>query len=62
MNPKNQHVIPVTNGWAVKKEGNDRYTVITETKKQAVEVASEIARQNVSSVIIHDEASMGMKK
>jgi hypothetical protein len=55
MNPKNQHVIPVTNGWAVKKEGNDRYTVITGTKKQAVEVASEIAKLNASAVIIHEE-------
>jgi hypothetical protein len=55
MNPKNQHVIPVANGWAVKKESNDRYTVITETKKEALEVAREIAKMNASVVVIHDQ-------
>ena len=50
---KNQHVVPLGNGWAVKKEGSGRFTVITETKKEAVEVAREIAKHNQSELIIH---------
>ena len=50
---KNQHVIPLGNGWAVKKEGDVRFTVITETQKEAILVAREIARNNKSELIIH---------
>lgn len=53
MNKKNQHVIPLGNGWAVKRAGSNRFTVITETKKEAVEVAREIARNNHSELVIH---------
>jgi hypothetical protein len=50
---KNQHVVPLGNGWAVKGEGNTRFTVITEIKKDAVEAAREIARNNHSELVIH---------
>ncbi len=53
MSKKNQHVVPLGNGWAVKGEGNTRFTVITETKKDAVETAREIARNNRSELVIH---------
>ena len=53
MSKKNQHVIPLGNGWAVKAEGNTRFTVITEIKKEAIEIAREIARNNCSELIIH---------
>ncbi|HMH34919.1 MAG TPA: DUF2188 domain-containing protein [Puia sp.] len=53
MSKKNQHVVPLGNGLAVKAEGNDRFTVITETQKEAVNIAKEIARNNESAVIIH---------
>ena len=53
MAKKNQHVVPLGNGWAVKGEGNERFTVITETKKDAVEAAREIARNNRSELVIH---------
>ena len=33
--------------------GNDRITVITETKKEAVEVARKIAKNNHSELVIH---------
>jgi hypothetical protein len=29
MAKKNQHVIPLGNGWAVKGEGSNKFTVIT---------------------------------
>lgn len=50
---KNQHVVPLGNGWAVKKEGSIRFTVITETQKDAITVAREIARSNKSELVIH---------
>jgi hypothetical protein len=53
MGKKNQHVVPLGNGWAVKEEGNTRFTIITEVKKDAVEVAREIARNNHSELVIH---------
>ncbi|MEO8146718.1 MAG: DUF2188 domain-containing protein [Bacteroidia bacterium] len=53
MSKKNQHVIPLGNGWAVKKEGSNRFTIITETKKEAVQVARGIAKHNHSELVIH---------
>lgn len=53
MAKKNQHVVPLGNAWAVKKEGSVRFTVITDTKKEAVDVAREIARNNHSELVIH---------
>ena len=53
MAKRNQHVLPLGNGWAVKKEGSNKFTVITETKKDAVNVAREIARNNQSELVIH---------
>ena len=53
MSKKNQHVVPLGNGWAVKGEGNTRFTIITEIKKDAVEAAREIARNNHSELVIH---------
>lgn len=53
MSRKNQHVVPLGSGWAVKGEGNERFTIITETKQEALEVAREIARNNHSELIIH---------
>ncbi len=49
----NQHVIPLGNGWAVKREGSKRFTVITETQKEAITVARGIARNNKSEIVIH---------
>ena len=53
MSKKNQHVVPLGNGWAVKGEGNTRFTVITDVKKDAVDVAREIAKNNRSELVIH---------
>lgn len=49
----NQHVVPLGNGWAVKSEGNTKYTVITEKKSEATNVAREIAKNNKSEIVIH---------
>lgn len=33
---KNQHTVPHGNKWAVKGEGNEKYTKIVDTQKQAM--------------------------
>jgi hypothetical protein len=50
---KNQHVVPLGNGWAVKGEGNSRYTAITESKRDATTIARSIAKNNKSEIVIH---------
>jgi uncharacterized protein YdaT len=50
---KNQHVIPFANGWAVKEEGKDRLTLISQTQKDAITVAREIAKNNRAQLVIH---------
>lgn len=50
---KDQHVVPLGNGWAVKKEGSQRFTIITETKKDAITVAKQLAKSNKSELVIH---------
>ena len=53
MAKKNQHVVPLGNGWAVKGEGSKRFTVITETQRDAITVARGIAKNNNSELVIH---------
>ena len=53
MAKKNQHVVPLGNGWAVKGEGNLRYTAITERKADATTVARTIAKNSNSELVIH---------
>lgn len=53
MAKRNQHVLPLGNGWAVKGEGSKKFTIITETQKDAITVAREIAKSNKSELVIH---------
>lgn len=53
---KNQHVIPLGNGWIVKGEKTKVITAITDNKKQAVTIAMSIARSNRSGLFVHDKA------
>jgi hypothetical protein len=48
-----QHVIPLGNGWVVKTGNSATFTVITDNKKEAVEIATSIAKTKKSAVIIH---------
>ena len=54
----NQHVVPHDEGWAIKGEGNERYTAIYDTQHDAIERAKEIAWNYKSSVIIHGKDGM----
>lgn len=53
MSGKNQHVVPHEDKWAVKGEGNDKATRVTETKQEAINIAREISRNQESELIIH---------
>ena len=48
-----QHVVPHEEGWAVKGEGNERYTAIYKYQDDAIDRAKDIAKNYGSDVIIH---------
>ena len=49
-----QHVVPHPDGgWAVKGEGNERYTAVFKYQDEAIERARQIAINYGSDVIIH---------
>jgi uncharacterized protein YdaT len=50
---KNQHVVPHGKGWAVKGEGNEKYTKILPTQNEAIEIARKIAINKESELIVH---------
>jgi len=41
-----------SDGWAVTRQGNDRASRVTETKKEAVKIGREYARQEHSELVI----------
>ena len=50
----NQHVVPNPNGgWDVKGAGNSRATRHTDTQREAINIAKNIARNQNSEAIIH---------
>jgi hypothetical protein len=52
---KNQHVVKAENGWAVKGEGNTKATSLHRTQTEASKVAREIAINQKSELLIHDD-------
>jgi Uncharacterized protein conserved in bacteria (DUF2188) len=52
---KNQHVVKTDNGWAVKGEGNTKATSLHKTQTEASKVAREIAINQKSELLIHDD-------
>ncbi|SFC35477.1 hypothetical protein SAMN05443252_10319 [Bacillus sp. OV322] len=51
---KNQHVTPHPGGgWQVKAEGDKRPSGVTDTKKEAVDMAREISKDEKSELFIH---------
>ena len=54
MPKKNQHVVPAGNGkWGVRGEGNKKLTRKTNTQRESIEIAREIANNQKSEVVIH---------
>lgn len=53
---KNQHVTPHKSGkWQVKGAGNSKATVVTNTQKEAIKIAKDIAKNQGSELIIHNQ-------
>ncbi len=52
---KNQHVTPHQGAWQVKGEGNQKATVVTPTKQEAINVARGIAHNQQAEVVIHNK-------
>ena len=53
---KNQHVTLRPDGdWQVIGEGNSKATAVTNTQKQAISIAREIAQNQKSELVIHGE-------
>ncbi|WP_294472008.1 DUF2188 domain-containing protein [uncultured Ruminococcus sp.] len=51
---KNQHVTRRPDGnWQVKGEGNKRATAVTSTQKESISIATGIARNQQSELVIH---------
>ena len=53
MSKKNPHVVPLGNGWAVKKEGEKRATIITTRQSDAIDYARKLAQSERSELVIH---------
>ncbi len=52
---KNQHVVPHSSGWAVKGAGNQKATKVTSTQKEAINVARNIAKNQKSELLVHNQ-------
>lgn len=50
---KNQHVVKHNDGWAVKGAGNEKATRVTETQREAINIATDIAKNQESELLIH---------
>ena len=50
---KNQHVVKHPDGWAVKGAGNSKATKVTNTQKEAIAIAEQIARNQKSDTKVH---------
>ena len=48
-----QHVVPHDEGWAVKGQGNSKYTAIYKYQDDAIRRARSIAKKHGADVIIH---------
>lgn len=50
---KNQHVVKHPDGWTVKGASNNKATKVTDTQKEAIERAEQIARNQQSDTKVH---------
>jgi len=51
--PGYQHVVPHSDGWAVRGEGNSRATSVHDTQREAIDAGREIARNQGGELLIH---------
>jgi len=50
---KNVHVVKHNDGWAVKKEGNERASSVHRTQQEAIDVGRGAAKGERSELVIH---------
>lgn len=55
MSRRNQHVVPHSQGWAVKGAGNERATSVHPTQAAAIAAGRDLARSQGSELLIHRE-------
>ena len=55
MSGKNQHVVPHSEGWAVKGAGNEKATAVYGTQYEAISHARSIAMNQQSEMLVHSE-------
>lgn len=53
MTKRNQHVVPRSDGWAVKGAGAERASSVHATQRDAIETAREIAQRQGTELLIH---------
>ncbi|MEY8848618.1 DUF2188 domain-containing protein [Psychroserpens sp. XS_ASV72] len=51
-----QHVVPYQNGWAVRREGNERITSKHRKQSTAINKAKRLAKRYKADVVIHRES------
>lgn len=49
---KNQYVVPTKEGWGVRSEGSNKLTVKTDTKAEALNIGTTIAKNQQSELTI----------
>jgi hypothetical protein len=52
--PKNVHVTPRDDGWAVMREGNQRASSVHPTQKEAEKVGRQAARKDQTEFFLHN--------
>ncbi len=50
---KTHHVVPHPEGWAVRRGGSERASVVTDTKREAMDIGREISRNQGTEFVIH---------
>jgi hypothetical protein len=51
---KNQWVVRVGDQWGVRGEGNSKLTRITDTQKESINIATDIAKNQGSEVVVQN--------
>ncbi|MHC5855185.1 DUF2188 domain-containing protein [Nostoc sp.] len=51
---KDQHIVPHSEGWAVKSEGASKATKVFDTQQKAIDKGREIAINQQSELLIHN--------
>ncbi|MGX9146802.1 DUF2188 domain-containing protein [Mesorhizobium sp. 128a] len=53
MTKRNQHVVPHSDGWAVKGAGAQRASSVHETQKAAIDAGRLVARNQGTELLVH---------